>query len=294
MNDNPTHVQALRHILAADHPPLPWQNAGQLPWHDQAFSERMLAVHLDPDTHMASRAPEVISRHLDWLLAQLNQSGHQGSAHVLDVGCGPGLYCHELVRRGHRATGFDFAPAPLAWAEKQAQKEKLNTAFFSADLTKLPADLADQLGPVDAITFWFGEFHSFQPEVAEEFLSRLAGCLRPGGLFVLEYQPWDIFVQEDSNEWSSCEESVFCDRPHLWLQEFSWNEDARAEIHVHWIIEQESGTLHRYEQCHQGWTDGELVDLLSRVGLVDAAFCPPITGVAEEFEFPMMVTRKKA
>ena len=151
-----------------------------------------------------------------------------------------------------------------------------------------------ETGPADAITFWFGEFHSFQPAVAEKALSRLVECLRPGGLFLLEYQPWDIFVQEDSNEWSACEESVFCDRPHLWLQEFSWNEEARTEVHVHWIIERESGTLHRYEQCHQGWPEDELVQMLARVGLEDPAFSPPITGVAEEFEFPMLVTRKKA
>ncbi len=294
MSDTPTHFEAMRHIMSAAHPPLPWQESGQLPWHDQAFSERMLAVHLDPDTHMASRAPEVINRHLDWLLAQMNQRGQQGPTHVLDVGCGPGLYCHELARRGHRATGFDYAPAPLAWAQEKAEGENLNNTFFTADLTDLPVDLAAKTGQVDAITFWFGEFHSFQPEVAENFLSRLLECLRPGGLFVLEYQPWDIFVKEDSNEWSACEESVFCNRPHLWLQEFSWNEEARTEVHVHWIIEQESGNLHRYEQCHQGWPEDELVQMLERVGLVDPAFSPPITGVAEEFEFPMLVTRKKA
>jgi len=294
MNEDQPHRQALQRVLAAEHPPRPWTGSGQLPWHDPAFSERMLAVHLDPDTHMASRAPRIIGRHLDWLLAQLEQSGQRGPAHVLDVGCGPGLYCHELVRRGHRATGFDFAPAPLAWAERQARRENLDVRFFNADLNHLPANLEQDVGPVDAITFWFGEFHSFTPPVAAAFMSRLAACLRPGGLFILEYQPWDLFVQQDSSEWSACEKSVFCDQPHLWLQEFAWNEEARVEVHVHWIITRESGSLQRYEQCHQAWPEADLVQTLARVGLGDPAFHPPITGVSVEFEFPLLVTRKMA
>ncbi len=257
MSNPRQHHQALQQILEAEHPPRPWTGSGQLPWHDPGFSERMLKVHLDPDTHMASRAPQVIKRHIDWLLAQLDLSGHQGPARLLDVGCGPGLYCHELARRGHQATGFDFAPAPLDWARHQASTDNLDTAFFAADLNNLPADLATNHGNMDAVTFWFGEFHSFTPTVAETFLSQLAACLRPGGLFILEYQPWDLFVQQDSNEWSASESSVFCDRPHLWLQEFAWDSAAQVEVHVHWIIEQESGTLHRYEQCHQAWHENE-------------------------------------
>ncbi len=292
MKDSNQHHQALQKIAAAAHPPRPWTGAGQLPWHEPDFSERMLKVHLDPDTHMASRSPAVIRRHVDWLLAQLNLSGHTGAARILDIGCGPGLYCHELARRGHTAVGFDFAPAALAWARQQAEADGLPATFFEADLTALPEDLADRVGPVDVICFWFGEFHSFRPPVAEDFLQRLTVCLRPGGLFSLEYQPWDLFVQQDSSQWSSCGGSVFCDKPHLWLQEFAWDEASHTEIHVHWIIEEESGSLHRYEQCHQAWPESDLVAVLGRAGLGDPTFHPPIAGVDEEFEFPVLVTRK--
>lgn len=294
MPDQSHHRDALRRLLSAPHPPRPWTGSGQLPWHDPAFSERMLEVHLDPETHMASRAPEVITRHVDWLLAQLAASGQRGPAHVLDVGCGPGLYCHDLARRGHRSTGFDFAPAPLSWAAQLALAEGLDARFLNADLKCLPDDLTARVGTCDAVTFWFGEFHSFAPPVARDFLARLAACLRPGGLFILEYQPWDLFVQEDSTEWTACAESVFCDVPHLWLQEFAWDEDSRVEVHAHWIIERDSGNLQRYEQCHQAWPEADLVALLARAGLGDPTFHPPITGVAEEFEFPMLVTRRQS
>ena len=285
------HRQAISRIQAASRPVQAWVSGSQLPWFDTEFSRRMLDVHLDPSTHMASRSGDVIARHLDWLTAQLAQVTGPG-AHILDVGCGPGLYCHGFARRGRRATGFDFAPAPLDWARSVAQTERLDCRFLEADLTRLPADFPQQVGPVDAVTFWFGEFHSFPPKTASDFLPRLAACLKPGGLFVLEYQPWDLFVKEDSSEWTSHEESVFCDKPHLWLQEFFWDESARAEVHVHWILETESGNLTRYIQCHQGWPDEELLAVLEDSGLVDPVFHPPVTGIDEQFEFPLVVTRK--
>lgn len=287
---------ALRRIRATVHPPRVGSGTRQLPWHDPGFSKRMLDIHLDPTTNMASRKPEVIARHVDWLVDQLD-SAHgldrpAGGCRILDVGCGPGLYCHEQARRGLPSTGFDFAPEPIAWARRTAEQDKLDCRFLSTDLTALPADLAGQVGPQEAITFWFGEFHSFTDGQAAAFLPRLAECLVPGGLFVLEYQPYELFVQEDYNEWSAPERSVFCDEPHLWLQEFGWDEDAAAEVHVHWIIAPGSGTLERYVQCHQAWTDKQLVEMLAAAGLESCVFHPPITGVSEEFEFPVIVARR--
>jgi SAM-dependent methyltransferase len=291
MNPADAHRLALARIRQEKRPARAWVTGSKIPWHDPAFSRRMLDVHLDPSTHMASRSGDVIARHLDWLIAQVAPvSG--GPGHILDVGCGPGLYCHDLARRGWRATGFDFAPAPLNWARSVSQAENLDCRFLEEDLTRLPSDFADQVGPVDAVTFWFGEFNSFPPEAARDFLPRLTACLRPGGLLILEYQPWDLFVREDSSEWSLQDKSVFCDEPHIWLQEYHWDEAARAEIHLHWILEFASGRLGRYVQCHQGWTDEELVEILATAGLEDPVFHPPVTGIDERFEFPLVVTRK--
>lgn len=278
-------------ILDAPRPPRPWQDGGQLPWSDPAFSGRMLEVHLDPGTHMASRAPEVIRAHVDWLLEQLAaRAGAPGPWRILDVGCGPGLYGHELAARGHAGCGFDFAPAPLRWAREHAAANGLDVTFVEADLTALPEDFAARTGaPFDAVTFWFGEFHAFRPEQVRAFLPRLTSLLRPGGLFVLEYQPWDLFVKEDAATWSAVDSSPFCARPHLWLEEFAWDPDAAAEIHVHWIIEMATGAVDRFAQCNQAWRDDDLRTALAAAGIGEVRAHAPITGVAEEFEFPVLV-----
>ena len=299
-NDGPAQAggqlaPSLAAIAAAPHPPSPWRDGDRIPWHEAAFSERMLRVHLDPDTHMASRAPGVIRDHVRWLRERLEaEFGGARGLTVLDVGCGPGLYCHELARNGVRALGFDFAPAPLAWARETAEREGLDCVFRPADLTALTEDDLAALGPVDAVTFWYGEFHSFPAESARRFLPRLASLLRPGGLFVLEFQTWDSYPREDLQEWQSCARSVFSDRPHLWLQEYHWDEDQNAEINVHWILDAATGALSRYAQCSRAYTDEELVDLFDAAGLGQAEFRPPITGVSEKHEFDMMITRRES
>ncbi len=286
----PDLAALLAPLLAADARPRAWDGAFQLPWNDPAFSERMLRCHLDPDTDMASRRPELIARHCDWLELRLGPGPHR----ILDVGCGPGLYLHELARRGHAGVGFDFAPAPLRWARDTAAAEDLDCTFLDADLTALPADLAQRVGPCDAITFWFGEFHSFRPAVAAAFLPVLASCLKPGGLFVLEFQPRDIFVEEDASRWSVEADGPFADEPHIWLQQFTWDDEAQTEIHGHWIIAPGSGTLDRYVQCHQAWETDALVALLARSGLNAPEFHEPVTGLSDEFEFPLLVTTRSA
>ena len=253
----------------------------------------MLKIHLDDSTHMASRSIEIINRHVDWLCDLLDGCDTPpGGARILDVGCGPGLYCHELARRGHTALGFDIAPAPLRYARETAAAQGLDCSFANADLEAL--DLAGfvEEGSLDAITFWFGEFQSFPPPVVRTFLPRLAALLRPGGIFVLEYQHWDSYPREDIQQWDACDSSPFLDAPQLWLQEYHWDEEQQAEINIHWIIEAATGDHRRYAQCSRAWRDEALADLFAEAGLSTPVFLPPITGCDDRFEFDMMTTRR--
>ena len=281
-------------MAAAPRPTPPWPEGEGIPWSDPEFSRRALDLHLDPSTHMASRAPDVIARHTDWLIEQLDMLPPvDRPRRVLEVGCGPGLYCHELARRGIESVGFDIAPASLDWARATAGAQGHDCRFLHADLNALPGRFADQVGPVDAVTFWFGDFHGFEPATVRDFLPKLAACLAPHGIFVLEIQTLDDFEPSDTSAWHAVDGTVFCPTPHLWLEEWFWHEAEKVEVHVHWIIERDSGKLSRFVQCHQGWSEENLVSLFAESGLTGAVLHPPITGIDEQFEFPVLVTRKE-
>ena len=113
MPDRDDHQASLLRLHQQQRPLKPWTGDDRFPWHEPEFSERMLQVHLDENTDQASRRPEVISAHVEWLTGQLSAHLGPGPFHILDAGCGPGLYCHELANRGHRTTGLDIAPAAL-------------------------------------------------------------------------------------------------------------------------------------------------------------------------------------
>jgi len=61
---------------------------------------------------------------------------------ILDVGCGPGFFCTELleeVGEHGRVTGLDASPQMLALARRRCA-ERENIAFAEADATSLPVD----------------------------------------------------------------------------------------------------------------------------------------------------------
>jgi SAM-dependent methyltransferase len=267
----------------------------------------MLAIHLDDTTHMASRAGPVVTAHVDWLVARLEAAGRRrnggrrsgggeptgGGWRILDVTCGPGLYCHELARRGWPSVGVDIAPAALRHAREVAATESLACLFLAADVTALPADLPERLGPLAAVTFWFGEFHSLPRADGARLLGELATCLEPGGLLVLEYQPWETFPREPETAWTVTRRTPFHDGLQLWLQEWAWDENEHALVDVHWILDAERGRLQRFEQCHRAYRDEELTEMIAAAGLVEHARHGPITGCDPSFEFPVLVAVRR-
>jgi SAM-dependent methyltransferase len=102
---------------------------------------------------------------------------------ILDVGCGPGFYCAELlyeVGTGGRVVGLDGSPQMLALAERRCEGHA-NVDLREADATSLPVDD----GSFDrAICVQVLEYVRDVPAA----LAELHRALRPGGRVVV----WDI------------------------------------------------------------------------------------------------------
>ena len=123
--------------------PVPWAEGENIPWHDPAFSERMLAEHLTQDHDLASRRKETIDKHVQWIHNEL--LGKQ-PMRILDLGCGPGLYTSRLAALGHECVGIDYSPASIQYAEKHAKREKKKEGPLPPRVvTPLPSDLAARL-----------------------------------------------------------------------------------------------------------------------------------------------------
>jgi len=146
-------------------------------WTDPHVAQQMLAAHLDPAHDLASRRPATIDGFVSWLDRRIGLAGRR----VLDLGCGPGLYCERMALRGARVTGLDFSARSLAHARHSAATQGLGIAYREADY------LADPLpGPVDLVTLIYGDYCALSPDRRRLLLGRIAEILAPGGRFVLD------------------------------------------------------------------------------------------------------------
>ena len=106
-----------------------------------------------------------------------------GSAHVIDVGCGPGVVTCALARHFPSAhvTGLDSARELLARLRARAAEAGARRARRSAVEADLEHDLPP-LEPADLVWASMVVHHVADPAAT---LRRLGGLLRPGGTFVL-------------------------------------------------------------------------------------------------------------
>ncbi len=272
----------IAHILRRQ-PPAIWSSTSKIPWHDAAFSARMLREHLDQNHDRASRRTERIVAHVEWLQSRV--LGPQSKS-VLDLGCGPGFYTERLAALGHRCTGIDIAPAAIEHARREAARSASGCAYVQGDVRSAALG-----GPHDAALFLFGEFNAFPPVEAKSILSRIAHSLAPGGCLVLEAHTSAYVEHIGRHEatWTRAKYSVFADQPHLWLKEAFWDETAHIAIERYFVVDEHAQTT-EYVNSIQGYGRDEYEVMLHAAGF-DRIDVYPSLAAEDEAGFWVFVAR---
>ncbi len=100
---------------------------------------------------------------------------------VVDLGCGSGLWAHELIKAGYDVLGIDQSAAMIEMAKKKAPKARFKKDSFLN--VKLPlCDAVTSIG--ECFNYLFDKKNS-KTELARLF-SRVYNALRPGGLFIFD------------------------------------------------------------------------------------------------------------
>jgi SAM-dependent methyltransferase len=129
---------------------------------------------------------ELVRKAAPVLLAAFHRAGLRGGP-VVDLGCGSGLFLHELARAGYRAVGVDPSAAMIDLARKVEPRATLHRA--SAHRFALP-------GRCQAVTA-LGEALQYLPSAdapapsLPALFAKVARALLPGGMFV-----FDLLVAE--------------------------------------------------------------------------------------------------
>jgi SAM-dependent methyltransferase len=253
-------------------PPEPWAEGEKIPWSDPGFSQRMLKEHLRQDHDAASRRFVIIEQHVAWIHDQV-LSGRP--TRILDLGCGPGLYTSRLARLGHTCVGIDYAPAAIAYARQQAERERLKCTYLLEDIRS--ADYGTGYG---LVMFVHGEFNAFRRADAERILRKAYRALTDGGLLLLEPHTFSAVQQvgEAHPSWYSAEAGLFSDRPHVCLQESFWDAERRTATERYMIIDALTGDVTRHASTMQAYTRDEYRSLLGTCGFSEVAFHDSLAG----------------
>jgi len=250
--------------------PEPWGEADNIPWHEPAFSERMLAEHLAQEHDAASRRFEIIDEQVGWIQKNLLTSS---PCKILDLGCGPGLYASRLARLGHHVTGIDFSPASIRYAREQAEKAALDISYILADLRSL-----EYGAQFDFAMLIFGEFNVFKPADAALILEKIQRAVKPGGMLLLEPQEYSAVQRAYQMPpiWRTTRAGLFSDQPHLYLQENFWDDRTRTVTTRFWVVDAATAEVERYALTTQAYTDAELEALLKEHGFHQVSFFPAL------------------
>jgi cyclopropane fatty-acyl-phospholipid synthase-like methyltransferase len=230
----------------------------------------MLAAHLDPDREAASRPHAVIDREVAWLVERL---GLAPGRDVLDLGCGPGLYCTRLARRGPSVTGVDVSPVAVEHARRQAAADGLPIAYHRLDYRRLT-----WTGAFDAALLVYFDIGVLADGDRDDLLRGVHRALRPGGALVFDVlTPRALRARGERRTWEWRRSGFWRPGPYLELTATYQYPEADAFLTQTAILDGDGRTT-VYRIWDRGYTPAALEPVLQAQGFTLEGAWADLTG----------------
>lgn len=224
-------------------------------WTDPYVSKHVLNAHLDPSSDDATRKWKTVRRSAEWISLQ---AGGGSGRRLLDLGCGPGLYCGEFYRHGFEVTGIDYSEVSIKHARKTAEEEGILIDYIHDDFLTM-----DLPGGFDVVTMIYGAFCVLSNRDRDLLLWKLRSLLKPDGLFIFDVftssykvthkiKP-DWYVQSTDGFWSPL--------PHLVLeQSYDYPED---DVYLNQYFVLAAGkAVQKFHIWHHYYTRQDICELI--------------------------------
>lgn len=144
-------------------------------WTDPYVQQQLLISHLAPEVAAASRPHQVIERSVAWIAERFDVGAGR---HVLDLGCGPGLYANPLAELGGVVHGIDLSEVSVAEAQRRAITGRASFEVGDYLQTELPAH--------ELALLIFGDFCALSPHDRRRLLEQVASRISGDGRLVLD------------------------------------------------------------------------------------------------------------
>ena len=243
-------------------------------WDDPHIARQMLVAHLDPSTDAASRRPESIESIVKWLVEQLDL---RPGARLLDLGCGPGLYCQRFARCGLEVTGMDLSGSSLAYARVAARDEGLAIEYVHANYLTL-----DIVGAFDAAVMIFFDFCVLPDDGRDQLLRRVRRALKPGGVFAFDVTtPARPLPDDGSSRWDVRLGGFWRPGPYLELTRTFRYDETATNVRQTLIVDPDGRTT-VYRVWNQAYTPQTIAAVLAAQDLDIRGVWSDLTGAPYE------------
>lgn len=173
----------LEDFIKSDHCPAPYEPGEEL-WNDPHISKMMLEAHLSPDNDTASYKPEKIQAICEYL-SHAMKLRYEDS--IVDLGCGPGLYCSMLAQKCFQVTGIDRSENSIRYAiAHKAAREN----YFLADYLN-----SFGTGCYNAAVMIYQDYGVLSPSQRKILLGNIRKALKPDGYFAFDVPSLSAYRQ---------------------------------------------------------------------------------------------------
>lgn len=251
--------------------PEPFVPGEPLFWNDPHISLQMLESHLQPDSDGASRKRETIERTVNWLHTLLPIPA---DAKVIDLGCGPGLYCTRMHQLGWNVTGMDYSQRSIAYAKQAAEQAGHDIRYIYQDYLTL-----DHQEQYDAALLIYYDIGVFDDQRRDQVIERTRLALKPGGYFVFDVvtAKGAQMVKQVGRRWQAADSGFWRPGPHLVLQETFHYPEVAAWVDQYVVVDQNGGTA-VYRNWDHYYTPEAICPALERLGFEVVAIYGDLMG----------------
>jgi 2-polyprenyl-3-methyl-5-hydroxy-6-metoxy-1,4-benzoquinol methylase len=255
-------------------------------WDDPYISEQMLKAHLDPNIDLASRKHDTIDRSVEWIVKELSlQKGNR----ILDLGCGPGLYCTRFAERQFIVTGIDYSKRSIQYAKEYATSSKLKIEYIYKDYLTI-----DYSNIFDLVTLIYCDFGVLSDGDRDSLLCKIHKSVKPGGHFLFDVcTPKYHDSVEEERTWKYEEKGFWRPIPYLLLTEKIKYPEQNVLLTQYMVIDKNS-KIDIYRIWDHAYTKDSISKALSDAGFNGIQFHGDIAGreYSDNSETMSIIARK--
>lgn len=244
--------------------PILFEKSNHNIWTDPYIQQQILKKHLDYQSDGASRRQESILKIVNFILKH-----SKPESHLLDLGCGPGLYTSLFADENYVVTGIDFNKASIEYAmrKKDGVKYILN-------------DYIDNYpnGEYDTIIMIYCDMGTHSDSDRDRLMNNIYCSLPDDGVFVFDVFSEEIMNDRQENQsWEYAAHGGFWNEAEYLLlsQTFHYPENRVFAHQYNLIVE---GTIKHFILWERYYSEKEITDLLKKNGFREVSISKKLLG----------------